>query len=177
VRDGLIDAAIRAVPRPGTRLPEDLRAVRIDDEPIHLLVGREHALAARDSIRSAQLAGHRVWMPTALPDTEWGAFYAELTAEFGAILDTIGPGMSLEPVLTTVAGSATLATFVAERSDLHWPADYGLRRILLSAPTPVYPHALLWHADNPHPALAALREHLAAGYAPVADAWAPKWAV
>jgi DNA-binding transcriptional LysR family regulator len=177
VRDGLIDAAIRAVPRPGTRLPEDVRAVRVDDEPLHLLVGRGHALAARRSIPTAQLAGHRVWMPTALPGTEWGAFYADLTAEFGAVLDTIGPGLSLEPVLTTVANSPALATFVAERSDLHWPADYGLRRILLADPTPVYPHALLWHVDNPHPALAALRDHLAAGYAPVADAWAPKWAV
>ena len=27
-------------------------------------------------------------------------------------------------------------------------------------PVPVYPHSLVWHGDNPHPALAALRKHL-----------------
>ena len=176
VRDGLIDAAIRAVPRPGTRLPQHVRAERIDDEPLHLLVGSGHPLAAERSVPPARLAGHRAWMPTAVPGTEWGAYYADLAAEYGLELDTVGPGFSLDPVLTTVAGSATLATFVGERSDVVWPADHGLRRIPLTCPTPIYPHSLVWHADNPHPALAALREHLVAAYEPLADGWAPAWA-
>jgi DNA-binding transcriptional LysR family regulator len=177
VRDGLIDAAIRAVPRPGTRLPETVRATRVDDEPVHLLVGPGHPLAALHKAAPIQLAGHRILMPTALPGTEWGAFYADLAAEFGLTLDTTWPGTGLEPLLTTVANSPALATFASERSDLVWPANYDLRRIPLTSPTPVYPHALLWHADNPHPALAALRDHLATAYEPVGDAWAPKWAV
>jgi hypothetical protein len=32
----------------------------------------------------------------------------------------------------------------------------------VTGPTAVYPHSLLWHRDNRHPALAALRDHLAA---------------
>ncbi|MEU4562736.1 hypothetical protein AB0F72_30530 [Actinoplanes sp. NPDC023936] len=32
----------------------------------------------------------------------------------------------------------------------------------MTGPTPVYPHSLLRHRDNRHPALAALRDHLAA---------------
>lgn len=176
VRDGLIDAAIRAVPRPGTRLPEQVRAARVDDEPVHLLTGPGHALAAERSIAAARLAGELAWMPTALPGTEWGAFYGDLAAEFGLALDTIGPGYGLEPLLATVAGSTTLATFVGERSELAWPTDFGLRRIALTSPTPVYPHSLVWHADNPHPGLAALREHLTGGYRPLADAWTPAWA-
>jgi len=176
VRDGMIDAAIRAVPRPGTRLPEEVMAARIDDEPTQLLTGPAHALAGERTAAPSRLVGHRIWMPTALPGTEWGAYYTDLAAEFRLTLDTIGPGYGLEPLLATVAGSATLATFVGERSDLAWPADYGLRRIPLTSPTPVYPHALVWHADNPHPALAALRDHLVAGYEPPADAWAPRWA-
>ena len=177
VRDGQIDAAIRAVPRPGTRLPEGVRAARIYDEPVQLLVGPGHALAAESSVTTARLAGHRVWMPTAVPGTEWGAFYAELAAQYRVTLDTIGPGLALDPLLTAVAGSTTLATFVGERSDVVWPADHDLRRISLTSPTPVYPHSLVWHTDNPHPALAALRDHLADAYAPLAEAWAPAWAV
>jgi len=177
VRDGQIDAAIRAVPRPGTRLPEGVRAARIDDEPLQLLVGPGHALAAEGSVAIARLAGHRAWMPTAVPGTEWGAYYAELAAEYGVTLDTVGPGLALDPLLTAVAGSTMLATFVGERSDVVWPADYDLRRISLTSPTPVYPHSLVWHTDNPHPALAALRDHLADGYAPLAETWAPAWAV
>ena len=177
VRDGLIDAAIRAVPRPGTRLPEGMRAARVDDEPVLLMVGPGHPLADLRTATPADLAGHRVGMPTALPGTEWGAFYTDLAAEFGFTLDTDWPGVGLEPLLTTVASSSTLATFVTGRSDLIWPAGYDLRSIPLASPTPVYPHALLWHADNPHPALAAFREHLAAAYEPVADSWTARWAV
>jgi DNA-binding transcriptional LysR family regulator len=177
VRDGLIDAAFRAVPRPGTRLPEDVRAARVCDEPVQLLVGPEHALAALGNAAPAQLVGHRILMPTALPGTEWGAFYADLATEFGLTLDTTWPGTGLEPLLTTVAGSPALATFVPERAELVWAAAHDLRRIPLTSPIPVYPHALLWHADNPHPALAALRDHLVGAYEPVGGAWAPQWAV
>jgi DNA-binding transcriptional LysR family regulator len=177
IRDGLIDAAIRAVPRPGTRLPEPVHATRVCDEPLQLLVGPNHPLATLPTATPAQLVGHQILMPTALPGTEWGAFYTDLAAEFGLTLDTTWPGTGLEPLLTTVAASPTLATFVAERAELTWPTDHDLRRIRLTSPTPVYPHALLWHADNPHPALAALRDHLVAAYEPVGDAWAPGWAV
>jgi DNA-binding transcriptional LysR family regulator len=176
VRDGQIDAAIRAVPRPGTRLPERVRSARIDDEPVHILVGPGHPLAAEHSLPVRRLAGHRIWMPTVAPGTEWGAYYLDMATEFGLTLDTVGPGFGLEPLLATVADSTNLATFVGERTDLAWPADWGLRRVVLTDPTPVYPHSLVWHADNPHPALSILRRHLADPYEPLADAWSPAWA-
>ncbi|MBR7826067.1 LysR family transcriptional regulator [Actinospica sp. MGRD01-02] len=175
VRDGQIDAAIRAVPRPGTRLPEQVQSVRVDDEPLHILVGPGHPLAGERSVTTAQLVGHRIWMPTVAPGTEWGAYYLDLAAEFGLTLDPVGPGFGLEPLLATVADSTSLATFVGERTDLAWPADWGLRRVTLTSPTPIYPHSLVWHADNPHPALAALRKHLAAAYRPLEGGWAPAW--
>ena len=56
-----------------------------------------------------------------------------------------------------------------------WPAGHGLRRIPLRDPTPVYPHSLIWRADNPHPTLAALRAHLGTARQS-ADTWTPKWA-
>jgi DNA-binding transcriptional LysR family regulator len=175
VRDGQIDAAIRAVPRPGTRLPERVKSARIDDEPLHILVGRGHPLANERSIPTTQLVGHRIWMPTVAPGTEWGAYYLDLAAEFALTLDTIGPGFGLEPLLATVADSTSLATFVGERTDLAWPADWGLRRIALTNPTPIYPHSLVWHTDNPHPALATLRKHLTTTYQPLPNSWSPTW--
>ncbi|MBL7252956.1 hypothetical protein [Paractinoplanes lichenicola] len=59
-----------------------------------------------------------------------------------------------------------------------WPAGHGLRRIPVTDPTPVYPHSLLWHRDNAHPALAAFRKHLAAAIPRLATAgtWVPSWA-
>ena len=78
-----------------------------------------------------------------------------------------------------IAGSPALATIVGEQSRLFWPASYDLRRIPLRDPTPVYPHSLIWRRDNPHPALAALRDHLSAnrsGRGPGRRAWAPEWA-
>ena len=62
--------------------------------------------------------------------------------------------------MDVIAGSPALATFVGEQTRLLWPADYGLRRIAVRDPTPVYPHSLIWRSDNPHPALATLRTYL-----------------
>ncbi len=62
---------------------------------------------------------------------------------------------------------------------LVWPSGHGLRRIPVTNPTPVYPHSLLWHRDNPHPALATLRAHLAATAADhdATGTWAPDWVI
>ncbi|OXY89674.1 hypothetical protein BEK98_37300 [Streptomyces diastatochromogenes] len=59
-----------------------------------------------------------------------------------------------DALLDTIADTPAPATFMGEHTHLVWPADHGLRRIPVTDPTPVYPHSLLWHRDNPHPALA-----------------------
>ncbi len=54
----------------------------------------------------------------------------------------------------------------------------GLRRVPIRDPVPVYPHALIWRPDNPHPALATLRAHLRTikPIVPNASTWTPAWA-
>ena len=126
----------------------------------------------------SQLAGHRIWMPGYVAGTEWAAYYDELAAEFGITIDTVGPNFGTEALLDAVADSPDLATFVGEQTRLLWPADYDLRRISLTGPEPVYPHSLLWRADNPHPALRAFRRWLgsqAAGRRGTGT-WTPSWA-
>ena len=117
-------------------------------------------------------------MPGNAPGTEWAAYYEELAATFGLTIDAVGPDFGIEPLLDTIAGSSTLATFVSERTPLVWPAGRGLRLIPLHRPTPVHPHSLLWRTDNPHPALATLRDHLTATYTghPDGETWTPEWA-
>ncbi len=88
-----------------------------------------------------------------------------------------GPNFGTEPLLDAIAGSPALATFVGEQTRLLWPAHYDLRRVAVRDPVPVYPHSLIWHGDNPHPALTALRKHL--GSVPPgrrASTWTPAWA-
>ncbi|MFJ1933259.1 LysR family transcriptional regulator [Kitasatospora sp. NPDC088160] len=177
IRSGAIDASFRAVVAPGRPLPEDIESVRVIDEPLQLLTGPAHALAGARSVTVAQLAGHRIWMPGIVPDTEWGAYYDDLVAEFGLTIEATGPNFGSDALLDTIADTPALATFMGEHTRLVWPADHGLRRIPVTDPTPVYPHSLLWHRDNPHPALATLRAHLAAtttGHeAP--GTWTPDW--
>jgi hypothetical protein len=117
-------------------------------------------------------------LPGIVPGTEWAAFYADLAAAFGLSIDTRGPNFGLEPLLETIAGPGGPATFVGEQTHLSWPAGYGLRRIPLREPVPVYPHALLWRQDNPHPTLAMLRGHLRRTLItlPNASTWTPVWA-
>ncbi|MFD4532069.1 LysR family transcriptional regulator [Kitasatospora sp. NPDC058397] len=177
IRSGAIDASFRAVVAPGRPLPEDIESVRVIDEPLQLLTGPAHALAGARSVTVAQLAGHRIWMPGIVPGTEWGAYYDDLVAEFGLTIEATGPNFGSDALLDTIADTPALATFMGEHTRLAWPADHGLRRIPVTSPTPVYPHSLLWHRDNPHPALATLRTHLAAT-TPGHDApgtWTPDW--
>ncbi|MGW2863186.1 LysR family transcriptional regulator [Streptomyces sp. NPDC001205] len=178
IRSGEIDASFRAVPAPGHPLPEDIESVRALDEPLQLLVGSDHALAGARSVTVAELAGHRIWMPGIAPGTEWGAYYDDLVAEFGLTIEATGPNFGSDALLDTIADTPALATFMGEDTRLVWPADHGLRRIPVTDPVPVYPHSLLWHRDNPHPALTTLRTHLSATTADhgAEGTWAPAWA-
>jgi DNA-binding transcriptional LysR family regulator len=178
VRDGTIDASFRAVTMPARQLPDGIKAARVLDEPLQLLTGPDHDLAAAPTVTPAQLAGRRIWMPGYVAGTEWAAYYDELAAEFGITIDSVGPNFGTETLLDAVADSPDLATFVGEQTRLLWPADYDLRRISLTGPEPVYPHSLLWRADNPHPALRAFRQWLGMqrSLRRGAGTWTPSWA-
>jgi DNA-binding transcriptional LysR family regulator len=171
VRSGAIDASFRAV----TTLPGDVEAAPVFDEPLQFLTGPRHELADAPAVTPAELAGHRIWMPSLVAGTEWTAFYDDLAAAFGLTIDVTGPNFGVEPLLEVIADSPALATFVGGQTHLLWPAGYDLRRIAVRDPTPVYPHSLIWRAGNPQPALATLRAHLG----PVRHApgtWRPAWA-
>ncbi|MFK0106965.1 LysR family transcriptional regulator [Streptomyces sp. NPDC091217] len=179
IRSGAIDASFRAVAMPGRPLPEDIESVRVFDEPLQLLTGPAHVLAGARSVTLAQLVGHRIWMPGIVPGTEWAAYYDDLVAEFGLTIEATGPNFGSDALLDTVADTPALATFMSEQTRLVWPSGYGLRRIPVTDPTPVYPHSLLWHRDNPHPALVTLRTHLAttaSGHG-AAGTWIPDWVI
>ncbi|MFI6943499.1 LysR family transcriptional regulator [Streptomyces sp. NPDC050418] len=178
VRTGAVDASFRAVVAPPDRLPDSIRTVRVLDEPHMLLTGPGHALADAAAVTPAELAGQRIWMPGLVEGAEWTAYYDELAADFGLSIDAIGPNFGTEALLEAIADSTGLTTLLGEGTRLVWPTDYDLRRIPVRGPSPVYPHSLIWHADNPHPALTALREFLpgverGAGR----EVWVPSWAV
>ncbi|MFB6988885.1 LysR family transcriptional regulator [Streptomyces sp. NPDC056230] len=179
IRSGAIDASFRAVAAPGRPLPEDIESVRVLDEPLQLLTGPAHALARARSVPLTRLARHRIWMPGIVPGTEWAAYYDDLVAEFGLTIEATGPNFGSDALLDTIADTPALATFMSEQTRLIWPAGHGLRRIPVTDPTPVYPHSLLWHRDNSHPALATLRAHLAATTArhDAAGTWMPGWVI
>ncbi|KUF17776.1 LysR family transcriptional regulator [Streptomyces silvensis] len=183
LQSGAIDATFRAVTMPGSELPDDIEAVPVLDEPMSLFTGPAHEFAGARSITPAQLAGHRIWMPGNTSGTEWAAYYDEFAAVFGFTIDVVGPSphFGIESLLDTIADSATLSTFLSDRTPLVWPAGHDLRLIPLRNPTPVYPHCLLWHKDNAHPGVAALREHLLAARrdraaGEPAETWRPSWA-
>jgi DNA-binding transcriptional LysR family regulator len=176
VQSGAIDASFRAITVPTRQLPDGIATTRVFDEPVQLLTGPAHEFAGAGAVTPAQLAGHTIWMPGVAPGTEWTAYYDELAAAFGFTIDPIGPNFGTEPLLEVVADSAVVATFVGEQTRLLWPAGYGLRRVGLHDPTPVYPHSLVWRGDNAHPALDALRRHLGSGRRGHGEAWTPRWA-
>jgi DNA-binding transcriptional LysR family regulator len=178
VGSGMIDASFRAVTKSARQLPDGVEVARVLDDPLQLLTGPAHELAAARAVTPAELARHRIWMPAAVPGTEWAAFYDELAAAFGLTIDTGGPNFGTDDLLEAIAGSPALATFVSERMRLIWPAHYDLRRIAVHHPVPVYPHSLIWRGDNPHPALSTLRDYVSSAQPGHRDpgTWTPEWA-
>jgi DNA-binding transcriptional LysR family regulator len=175
VEAGTVDATFHAVPM--RRLPKPVRAMPAIDELHQLLVGPRHPLAHAAVVDPESLVGHRIWMPGMLMGTEWADYYDELAAAFGLTIDVVGPVFGNEVLLAEIADSPTLATLVGENSRYLWPDSYDLRRIPVRGPAPVYPVALIWRADNNHPALGRLRDHLAARPpVDVPDVWRPAWA-
>lgn len=169
---GEIDATFRAVP--AGDLPEGVSAERVLDDPLQLLVGPGHPLAAAKSLTPADLAGHRIWIPGIKQGTEWAAYYDELTEAFDLRIDAVGPDFGTEALMDSIADSTALATLIGTRDRYVWPATHDLRRIPVEGPTPVYPHSFLHRTANPHPVLVALRRHLIkARPTPPADAWTP----
>ncbi|HWS36605.1 MAG TPA: LysR family transcriptional regulator [Actinoplanes sp.] len=168
---GEIDASFRAVP---SALPDGITAGPVLNDPLQVMVGPRHPLAAAASLRPTDLAGHRIWIPGIKPGSEWEAYYRELAPAFGLSIDRVGPNFGSEAVMEAIAESGALATLVGSRDRYVWPAAHDLRRIPLTAPSPVYPHTLLSHSGNRHPALATLHRHLlTTRLTGPADSWAP----
>jgi DNA-binding transcriptional LysR family regulator len=175
---GTIDASLRALSVPSRRLPAGIAHLRALDEPHQLLAGPRHTLADEKSVTPARLAGHRIWMPSLPAGSEWADYFDALAAAFGLRIELTHPDFGTEPLWDVIADSADVATFVGEQMQLAWPAGHDLRRIPIRDPSLPYPHSLIWHADNPHPALAALREHVTASrpvFFPDDPSWLPPW--
>lgn len=178
IQEGSVDASFRAVGSPASPLPSQIDAVAAVEEALQLLVGPAHPLAGARSVTPADLVGQRIWMPGMLRGSEWDGYYHDLAGAFGLTIERVGPHFGTEHLLDVLAESGTLANLAGEHTRYLWPDHYGLRRIPIRNPALVYPHSLIWHRDNAHPALRILRDHLAATQLrrPAADTWIPGWA-
>ncbi|MGR3939659.1 LysR family transcriptional regulator [Streptomyces sp. BRA346] len=175
VLEGTIDASFRALP--AEQVPAGIRAERLLDDPLELLVGPGHPLAGKEWVRPADLAGHRIWIPGIRAGTEWEQFYRSLSEAFGLSIDALGPNFGDEALMDALAESGSLATLVGSGDRYLWPESFGLGRIPLRERTPVYPHVLLTRTDHQHPVLTELRNHLRASEPRTTDdVWGPGWA-
>jgi DNA-binding transcriptional LysR family regulator len=178
IEAGTIDASFRAVGSPVSQLPSGIEAMPAVNDAHQLLVGPTHPLASARSVTLAQLVGQRIWMPGMLPRSEWDIYYDDLAEDFGLTIERVGPHFGTEHLLDVLAGSSALANLAGEHTRYVWPDHYGLRRIPIRDPTPVYPMSLVWRGDNRHPALIALRDHLDSTQAhrSGSELWMPAWA-
>ena len=175
VRSGSIDATFRAAPLPGMPLPRGLAGMRVMDEALMLVLGPRHPLASDESVRASELAEYPIWMPSLVAGTEWAIYYAELSRALGISIDNSGPDFGSEEMLAAIARSSTLATFMGAHTRPTSLSSFDLRLVTLREPTPAYPHSLIWHEDNTHPALALLRTHVDANACRASkdESWTP----
>ncbi len=186
---GRADAAF-ARPNGGPHpLPPDTDCAPAYLEPLHLLVGKNHPLAARSTVTPKEIVPHPVWVPGASIPSEWSDYYRDWS-EFSGITiltgrtpagvpereDEYGGGgiMRWAAIQDHIAASDTLVTFTGDGFRSPWHPY--LRRLSVVDPTPAYPHALLWTATNPHPALPPLIADIQKSYNGdiVPECWIPE---
>jgi DNA-binding transcriptional LysR family regulator len=172
VAAGTVDATFRAGM---TALPEGVLRTRVLDDTLDLLTGERHELAGATSTALKDLAGQRIWIPGLVEGAEWTAYYDELAATFGLHIDGTGPVFGMDHMLDVIGESSTLCTFFGVHTIVDWTTRPKLRRIPVRDPAPVYPHALIWRADNTHPGLAALRDYLGQSQQTNTEVWLPSW--
>ncbi|MQY21845.1 LysR family transcriptional regulator [Nocardia macrotermitis] len=189
LRCGRVDATFARAHGGPHPLPPGTGSIAAHLEPLHLLVGRNHPLAARSAVTPAQIAPYPVWVPGAGVPSEWGDYYREWSAFSGIeILTGRVPGgpaereddrekgrgpFGLEAVLDRLAASDTLASFAGDGYRFPWHPH--VRRLPIFDPTPAYPHALLWAGADAHPGLPPLIAHVRENYNGDigADCWVP----
>lgn len=175
VLEGSLDASFRAMS--SNQVPAGLRAERLLDVPLQLLVGPGHPLADKPWVRPSDLGGYRIWIPGIRAGSEWEQFYLSLSQAFGLSVDALGPNFGDEALMDGLADSTSLATLIGSDDRYLWPESYGLRRIPLCGPTPLYPHVLLTRCEHGHPVLTALRDYLRTSAPQADDVWVPDWVV
>ncbi|MET8874037.1 LysR family transcriptional regulator [Nocardia sp. NPDC004604] len=168
-------------------LPPGIGVLPAYVEPLHILVGKDHPLVGHSAVTLADIVPYPVWVPGASVPSEWADFYRELSEFSGiAIITDLDPDPDAKPsangnspsgfesVLDRIASSATLATFSGDGFLTPWNPN--IRRLPIAAPTPAYPHALLWETTNMHPALGPLIAHFRGSYNRdiATDCWIPE---
>ncbi|GAA3095668.1 DNA-binding transcriptional LysR family regulator [Kribbella aluminosa] len=169
---GEIDATFAYHPDP---LPAGVESMVAYLEPHEIVVGAGHPLADRAAVPVDELRRYTFWIPGIVEGSEWGAFYQELSAEFGLTIDSTGPNFGFEDLIATIAESRSLVTFWGERTRELGPWPRGLRKLRVVEPTPVYPWSLIWLSSNRHPDLDTLVEHVRRQPQPALDElWLPE---
>ncbi|WP_237742901.1 LysR family transcriptional regulator [Actinopolymorpha alba] len=158
---GSVDAALARVS--GT-LEEDLRYIPAYLEPLHVLVGRDHALADQRQVEIERLAGSTVWMPGNAPGSEWADYYTALGAAFDIRIDASGPDFGWDYFVEEISAGERIGLGVTERTRV--PRHPSTVQIPIVDPVPVYPCALLWHRQNHHPVLGQLIEYVTKNFRP-----------
>ena len=118
-------------------------------------------------------------MPGMLAGSEWDLYYDDLADAFGLTIERGRPPLRQRGICSTRSPTPrTSRPSPASTRGTSGPTATTCAAYPIRDPTPVYPMSLIWRGDNPHPALAKLRDHLGSRRAdpPGIDIWKPEWA-
>jgi DNA-binding transcriptional LysR family regulator len=145
---GDIDAGFGRVHPP---LPAGLthRLVRL--EPVDVILGEDHPLAAEPALRPEQLRDSVLWTPGALDRLDFLRRFAE---QFGIRAHAEAPNLGLDHFLAGLTADSRRFSLIP--ADVPLPQAPGIRSVPLADPTPLYAWSLLWRDNGGHPLLREL---------------------
>lgn len=127
--------------------PQDIQRRLVQLERVGLLVGAEHALAARAGpVSMTELVGLPLWFPSVNAPAEWIAYLAELARDFDLTIDFTGSTMGFEHWVGRVASGERVSFFGAAMAA---PPDPRVRVVPIVEPTPVVAWWVMWRRRVP----------------------------
>ena len=150
---GELDVAVGRVRDLEAPWPAELSHHLIDLSPAHAYVSTRSPLAASGPLRAADLAGARLWAPSAGTSPEIRGWWRRFAEHVGLDMDTSGSNLGL------TQATADLTADAARVLIMGWPGGLtsdGIVARPLAEPVLRYPWSVVWRREGQHQAAARL---------------------
>lgn len=156
---GELDVAVGRVRDLEAPWPAELSHYLIDLSPAYAYVSTRSPLAVSGPLRTANLAGARLWAPAAGTSPEIRGWWRRFAEHLGLEMDTSGSNLGLTQAIADLTADAARVAIMGWTGGLG-PTSDGIVARPLAEPVLRYPWSVVWRREGQHHAAARLVRRL-----------------